>query len=318
MNPCHALRYLTILLLLVPLVACGDGNSSDDPQDLSGWNVSEDPVEEEEECPGADEGYYYMGSTLEECAAVDYICEAPLQDFANECGCGCVSTSGSEPEPGPEPGPNPGPVCPTEDDGYHYVSTSPAECAAIDFVCELGMEAFENQCGCGCKEFTGVCLYSEESPEYLGHTTEECVAVAEECTEGAYFQDECGCGCQSYEIDPLPIMCPAEEDGYEYVSHDYSECMVIFYSCDEDQQYFEDTDCGCGCYTPPSGGACEPLQPMDAYGDGICDAFFGWTYTGDDGPNNGCYGVSGCDCFGADCGDLFQSLDECMEAATCS
>jgi hypothetical protein len=49
--------------------------------------------------------------------------------------------------------------------------------------------------------------------------------------------------------------------------------------------------------------------PQDAMGEGFCDAFFGYAWTG-----VGCGGVSGCSCVGADCDALYASVDECNAA----
>lgn len=60
-------------------------------------------------------------------------------------------------------------------------------------------------------------------------------------------------------------------------------------------------------------GACEPTscERMDATGDGLCDAFFGYAWDG-----SACVGISGCSCVGADCGRLYHSPDVCDAAHT--
>lgn len=47
---------------------------------------------------------------------------------------------------------------------------------------------------------------------------------------------------------------------------------------------------------------------MDASGDGLCDAFFGYAWDG-----SSCTGISGCSCTGTDCDFLFESPEACTE-----
>ena len=49
-----------------------------------------------------------------------------------------------------------------------------------------------------------------------------------------------------------------------------------------------------------------PCAPMDARGEGLCDAFFGYAWNG-----SSCTGLSGCSCVGTDCGSTFDSLEGC-------
>jgi hypothetical protein len=57
----------------------------------------------------------------------------------------------------------------------------------------------------------------------------------------------------------------------------------------------------CADAGPPTG----PCDAWDAYGEGFCDAFFGYAWNGAD-----CVGISGCSCVGSDCGRL-TTLEEC-------
>ena len=53
---------------------------------------------------------------------------------------------------------------------------------------------------------------------------------------------------------------------------------------------------------------------MDARGDGLCDAFFGWAWSG-----SSCFGVSGCECAGTDCYRLYDTQEACRAAhAACT
>ncbi len=49
--------------------------------------------------------------------------------------------------------------------------------------------------------------------------------------------------------------------------------------------------------------------PMDARGEGLCDAFFGYAWNG-----RMCVGISGCSCVGTDCRALFETPRECEMA----
>lgn len=56
------------------------------------------------------------------------------------------------------------------------------------------------------------------------------------------------------------------------------------------------------------GGAAPRCDAMDARGQGACDRFLGYAWTG-----SSCRGLSGCSCIGADCMRLFNSPGECEE-----
>lgn len=54
----------------------------------------------------------------------------------------------------------------------------------------------------------------------------------------------------------------------------------------------------------------DPRCPaQDAAGEGPCDLFLGYRWDG-----QRCESLSGCDCVGADCGDLFPTITECQRA----
>ena len=50
-------------------------------------------------------------------------------------------------------------------------------------------------------------------------------------------------------------------------------------------------------------------QGMQASGTGDCEQFFGYAWDA-----GGCQQISGCDCEGRDCDDLFRDVDECLAA----
>ncbi len=58
-----------------------------------------------------------------------------------------------------------------------------------------------------------------------------------------------------------------------------------------------------------TGGACGECPAMDGAGEGPCDAFFGYAWTGDE-----CSGVSGCSCIGVDCDATYADREACEQA----
>ena len=74
------------------------------------------------------------------------------------------------------------------------------------------------------------------------------------------------------------------------------------------------TDCG---RTFESAEACAAAYrecetdcaPQDAYGQGPCDAFFGYAWSG-----SSCVSISGCECVGDDCDAIYESEEACLAA----
>jgi hypothetical protein len=67
----------------------------------------------------------------------------------------------------------------------------------------------------------------------------------------------------------------------------------------------------CGSKFLAKHGKCDP---MDAKGDGQCDCMIGYAWNG-----TKCDAITGCECIGADCWDLFTDLDACKaDHASCS
>ncbi|MBX3274628.1 MAG: hypothetical protein KF729_30460 [Sandaracinaceae bacterium] len=59
------------------------------------------------------------------------------------------------------------------------------------------------------------------------------------------------------------------------------------------------------CVTPEPGGC----EPQDARGDGLCRLYLGAAWDGTQ-----CVSLGGCECVGADCGALFESVEACARA----
>jgi hypothetical protein len=104
-----------------------------------------------------------------------------------DCGGICVSADGDRKKP----------KCDKKDPLLSYVSTDPAQCAAIFFVCPDNSAPFFNDCGCGCQATQKACNYQDPNRRYLARDPAECAAIRFVCEPGeAAFFDSCGCGCE--------------------------------------------------------------------------------------------------------------------------
>jgi hypothetical protein len=107
------------------------------------------------EAPLAVEGQFCGGIAGLACP-IGYTCaDNPLDgcDPARggaDCGGVCVA----EREARVERRPNPSACRRHDPNKSYYISRSPDECAAIDFICEEGREFFD-KCGCGCEKVVG-------------------------------------------------------------------------------------------------------------------------------------------------------------------
>ena len=68
------------------------------------------------------------------------------------------------------------------------------------------------------------------------------------------------------------------------------------------------SECVFDAGTPVDAGAAPSCAAMSAMGEGACDLFLGFTWTG-----GACRGISGCRCVGSDCARLPRSPGECEE-----
>ncbi len=122
---------------------------------------------------------------------------------------------------------------------------------------------------------------------------------AETCREGQQCCGaECGGGfCADGELPCPPVDCEPELCGQVY-------CDAGTLCCNS----------SCGTCTRPGEGCtdelCEPdCAPMQARGQGDCDGFFGWAWSG-----TYCTAIGGCECVGPDCGSLYFSVEDCGKA----
>ncbi len=223
--------------------------------------------------------------------------------------------------------------CPGAEDGANYVSTDPERCADIEFACEPGTTAFNDDCGCGCigtpvdpeceaqdargdgdcRALIGV-FFNGESCETVGG----CDCVGEDCGEA--YESIAACEAAHAEcIDPScePVTCEIFcEHGFET---DASGCEI------------------CRCAEPP---VCEPVTceiacehgfRRDADGCEICECVdpacapqeVRWVGGCEPGgafhwDGSSCVYGTGCSCEGADCDNQYFSERECIEAhASC-
>lgn len=106
------------------------------------------------EAPLAAKGSPYCGGKGGIVCPAGFICEDNPSDGCDpalggmDCGGVCVSERRQEPKPNPS-------ACRRHDANKSYVSRSPDQCAAIDFLCAEGTQAFFDKCGCGCEKVVG-------------------------------------------------------------------------------------------------------------------------------------------------------------------
>lgn len=147
------------------------------------------------------------------------------------------------------------------------------------------------------------------------YDTQECMLIDFACPEGSdyYNDDVCGCGCMPDTTDP----CAAQDargqgacaavvgviwDGEACRS--ISGCSCAGPDCDKTYQTVEECERDRSECLEPECGA------MDAEGVGACDAVLGWAWSGKD---LGCQLLSGCECEGSDCADLYETESACQQ-----
>ncbi|MCA9626397.1 MAG: hypothetical protein KC766_01970 [Myxococcales bacterium] len=109
---------------------------------------------------------------------------------------------------------------------------------------------------------------------------------------------ECGAGfCADGELPCPPVDCQPQLCGQVYCDEGTFCCNSSCGTCVR-----PDEDC--------TDELCEPdCDPQRARGEGDCDGFFGWTWTG-----TSCSMIGGCSCAGPDCGSLYLSQEDCWKA----
>ncbi|MEM9188928.1 MAG: hypothetical protein AAGF12_07115 [Myxococcota bacterium] len=193
-----------------------------------------------------------------------------------------------------------------------YRLTDPSLCSPEAIACDAD-RYWADECGCGCGDAPpSKC----EAQDIRGEGP--CRAILGAAFDGTSCEEISGCSCAGTDCDDLfasvegceaayaeciPEECPDPNDPrVTYTSMDVNFCQRATIFC-ENGQGFND-DCGCGCIDTPS--SCDP---QDAAGIGACRAFFGYAWNG-----TSCESLGGCECQGADCGNLYGSEAECLAA----
>jgi hypothetical protein len=194
-----------------------------------------------------------------------------------------------------------------DDVGEPDVGTDAGACGVADNMCEWD-----------CAEQDPDCRQCPDKSEFTGGPwdTETCAVIDYGCPEGSkhYYDEVCGCGCVPDDSDPCAAQnargqgaCAAVVgvvwNGQECQT--ISGCSCAGSDCDEIYDSLE------ACKRDRS--ACfEPdCAAQDARGVGPCEAVLGWAWTG---KNGGCQALSGCECEGSDCQNLFGSERACKQA----
>lgn len=195
--------------------------------------------------------------------------------------------------------------------------------------CEPGTVCCNESCGY-CVAPGGSC--TEEYCEPISCGGERCPATTTQCCPGCPGESascagpggECpaiACpGCPSEgACDDDEVCCPTCDDAFICAPRD-AGCPDIACpppvcaTADDCEEGTCCRDCTTGerycaagpCATCPEPGRC---SPMDAAGEGPCDAELGVAY---DGAT--CQSISGCRCVGTDCERLYESREACFEA----
>lgn len=196
-------------------------------------------------------------------------------------------------------------------DGVCDATCAPQD-AAGDGLCDAWFgwrwsgSACEGVSGCSCVGADCGALYSEPAECEAAHAGcvpgGSCLSSAE-CGPGRYCHfaiGECsgsGDGLGDCRAIPGELPCPSG-------APPVCGCDGVSYACEAAANQV-------GVSALHEGACGGPCAPMDAFGEGLCAAYFGVKWNG-----TACEGVGGCSCAGADCDRLFSSEAECMLAYT--
>ncbi|MFU8806242.1 MAG: hypothetical protein ACNA8W_20690 [Bradymonadaceae bacterium] len=227
-----------------------------------------------DECPGEEDGYYYVTDDPMTCTLIRYACEEGQEYFFDpDCGCGCVGEPSS---------------CSAQDargEGY---------CRAT-----FGY-AFNGRV---CTYITG-CHCAGEDCDALYESRQSCEDAYAECLGGACepmdvtadgpCDAELGVTFISSEVGCVSVSgCDCHGDDCDKLYYDVS-------TCEEDHR-----SCLGGEPEPELGPTC---RSWDADGEGPCLMILGYAYDG-----NTCVMLGGCDCVGDDCDRVTVSEEECLK-----
>lgn len=106
-----------------------------------------------------------------------------------------------------------------------------------------------------------------------------------------------------------PGGCTQDSDcGGELVCAPLSRCKPTDCTCTDDG-WTCTKDCDGGVCKKPSSTGGDSCKAQDASGEGICSMLIGVVWDG-----SSCQSISGCNCKGDDCDDVYTSKDKCREA----
>jgi hypothetical protein len=160
---------------------------------------------------------------------------------------------------------------------------------------------------------TGTCPDpSDPGVQYDSQSPEVCDSIRISCKNGwVPFSNECGCGCKeaSPTCDAQDIegkgdcraVLGAKFNGTQCVTVTGCEC-----SGSECNQRFDTLESCRQAYSECIGPDC---SGQDIRGDGACAALLGVKFNGE-----ACVGVSGCECKGDDCDDMYETRSACQSA----
>ena len=183
---------------------------------------------------------------------------------------------------------------------------------------DAGACGADNMCNWDCYEQDPDCVECPDKSRFTAGPwdTQTCMVIDYACDEGSvgYSDDVCGCGCLPDNTDPCAAQDARGEGACRAIvgvvwdgeaCQTISGCSCTGSACDEIYQSVEACERDRAACLEPD------CAPQDAEGVGLCDAILGYAWTG---TENGCQPLSGCECEGSDCDDIFRSQRACEQA----
>lgn len=192
---------------------------------------------------------------------------------------------------------------------------------------DAAMDAPPGECGettCGAEEY---CDYADDCGAAGGGTCmERPIICTADCPgvcgcDGRIYCNACIAASMGIDVDPEGDCSPPGDcDAYDVRGEGL--CRLILGYAWDGEACGAISGCSCAgrdcprlheteeeCVRAHASCALTSCAAMDARGEGLCDAFFGYAWNGRE-----CMGLSGCSCVGRDCGRAFESLAECNAA----
>ena len=180
-------------------------------------------------------------------------------------------------------------------------------CPGTEATCE-GNIAYPASSPGECNPSTGLCDSQPTKPlqncEDLGMVCEAgaCVSQGKMCGDtDTQCPDDSVCDIHGCGAD-ASVTCAPMIDGCDEIYDPVCGCDGVEYAndCERVQFYGVALKHKGPCIEP------SPCDPMDAQGEGPCDAEIGFVWNGSQ-----CTSISGCSCVGEDCGSVYQTSEEC-------